>query len=718
MTFKIDVIDEVVIAWRNYGDEQLPEVDPDYTPTFYIGPGIQSGRRGVKERTLQLEEYLDDHPEVVSYGEVDRRPFFGKEPISVHAVSTVSLPAVRSVAQSVEHMERPGSYPCYEVDLQPGFRYCLDTNITPLPRNTLSTTRLEIPRHKTSVETLDALTIDNEQAGETPIEAAEVLADHLRSVDPDVLIVSTAELIPIIAEAAFLYDVNIPLSRVTGLSDHPDIPSNSTWYQQLAGSSTYTSYGNTEHSPARYNVLGRVVVDESNTHLFTKTGLQGCLDLVKRTQKPLQEIAWESVGSILTAMEIREARSRDVLVPHDPVNYEQFKPAQTLHDADRGGHIFSPKVGVHYDVHELDFASLYPNIICTRNISPETILCDCHHSRTDIPELGYNVCDREGYLPTILWPIIEDRAQLKREAETATSEEYKDTCEAKIEALKWILVSSFGYQGFSNAKFGRIECHEAINACARDILLQSKSYIESNGWDVLHGIVDSLWITKQADSMPLHIEELCEEVTDETGIQLEYEHSYDWVAFPERKSMPGGSLNRYFGKIADCDEYVIKGIEYRQESTPTYIKDAQCSLIETLDKTESPEAICDVAFSHINALKSGDVDPSHLFITETPTKTHEDYKRDTPISAAVARAHSLDRPTNPGQPLSYIVVDTDDQLKHRVRLESEPISDYDPDYYCELMKQATESVIAPFGWTRKDINQFSTTFEEPSLYYY
>ena len=35
----------------------------------------------------------------------------------------------------------------------------------------------------------------------------------------------------------------------------------------------------------------------------------------------------------------------------------------TLHDADRGGFIFATEVGIHEDVHEIDFSSLCPNII-------------------------------------------------------------------------------------------------------------------------------------------------------------------------------------------------------------------------------------------------------------------------------------------------------------------------------------------------------------------
>jgi DNA polymerase I len=51
---------------------------------------------------------------------------------------------------------------------------------------------------------------------------------------------------------------------------------------------------------------------------------------------------------------------------------ERFRTATTLHDADRGGTTLSPVVSLHEDVHELDFASLYPNIIRESNLSPSS----------------------------------------------------------------------------------------------------------------------------------------------------------------------------------------------------------------------------------------------------------------------------------------------------------------------------------------------------------
>jgi DNA polymerase I len=49
--------------------------------------------------------------------------------------------------------------------------------------------------------------------------------------------------------------------------------------------------------------------------------------------------------------------------------------------------IFAPEVGLHENVHELDFFSLYPNIICTQNVPSDVIRCDCHSDRDDVPGL-------------------------------------------------------------------------------------------------------------------------------------------------------------------------------------------------------------------------------------------------------------------------------------------------------------------------------------------
>lgn len=256
-------------------------------------------------------------------------------------------------------------------------------------------------------------------------------------------------------------------------------------------------------------------------------------------------------------MQIREARQRDVLVPWRAWRPELFNSASTLDEADRGGTTFAPDVGLHEDVHELDFASLYPNIIRTRNISPETVRCGCCET-SDVLGLGYSICGRDGYLPNVLGPLIDARSEIKAQIPDAEGDEL-ERLEAASSAFKWILVSCFGYQGCSNAKFGRIECHEAINSFAHEILLDAKVALEDAGWRVVHGIVDSIWMTPAEGRDQRPLEEVASEVSVEVCIELEHEYAFEWVVLCPMRNSESGSLTRYFGKRRG-EEYPEAGL--------------------------------------------------------------------------------------------------------------------------------------------------------------
>ena len=57
-----------------------------------------------------------------------------------------------------------------------------------------------------------------------------------------------------------------------------------------------------------------------------------------------------------------------------------------------------------------------------------------------------------------------------------------------------MLVTCFGNTGYRNAKFGQIQVHERITDTSRELLLQFKELAEGTGFQVLHGIVDCLWV--------------------------------------------------------------------------------------------------------------------------------------------------------------------------------------------------------------------------------
>jgi len=283
---------------------------------------------------------------------------------------------------------------------------------------------------------------------------------------------------------------------------------------------------------------------------------------------------------------------------------------------------------------------------------------------------------------------------------------------AKVEgrsgALKWIFVACFGYQGFSNAKFGRIECHEAINAFAREILVATKQRLEAGGWRVVHGIVDSIWVTPHPDVDDADreaLETLAAEITDTVEIRLEHEGHYDWVAFVPQRESNAGALTKYFGKVAGADEFKLRGIEARQRSTPEFIAEIQRACLERFAATRSPEAVLECLQDAIERLYAREVAVEQLVERNRVSKPLEGYSQNTQNVAALKRARNQDLTVHPGQDIAYVVVDDEVSSRDRVALAHEDVEAYIPSYYETQLVRAVESILAPLGWDRSDIRR-------------
>lgn len=695
MPFKIDFVDGHPVTWKLTETSAEPTPDTAYRPRIYAD--IRDGNHTAR---IDLLDALHSDPKVTALSWEHWYTALGNDTRDrVLRIELERTDEITTLAREIRTLHElgtyaPGTYQLYNVDFTPQFRYCLDTNTDPTPSRSLRPLSLSLPEHAIANNDLTALHInDTKLTGDTPT-ILHTITDQLHTTDPDLLILNTTQLIPLLHQAATEHAIDeFHLGRRPG-------------WKQLAGESTFESYGQIGYSPARYDIPGRAIIDRSNSFIHNHTGRYGLIDLVGRSHKPIQEAAWASIGALLTAIQIRTALDRDVLIPWNKSDPEQFKTIETLHAADRGGLTFEPQVGLHTDVYGLDFSSLYPNIMIEYNVSPETTRCPCHETRADVPELGYAICDNRGFIADVLEPIVIDRETMKRELEETTDPDVHERLEQQVEALKWILVTCFGYQGYKNSKFGRIEAHEAINAYARHILLDAKDIFEANGWEVVHGIVDSVWVTPIANEPQQPLEAVATEITKQVRVPLEIEHKYDWVCFVPRRESTTGALTKYFGKIAESNKYKIRGIELRQHSTPAFVSEAQRTYLDVLDQHRRAAAVCDRFHRDLVALRERDVSPTELVIRKRVSKPLEAYSQATHTVSALQRyrRHGIEK--SPGQPVRYVVVDDSARVAERVRLPFEEIPSVDTDFYGTELLRACESIVSPLGWHRDDIKQY------------
>jgi DNA polymerase I len=145
-----------------------------------------------------------------------------------------------------------------------------------------------------------------------------------------------------------------------------------------------------------------------------------------------------------------------------------------------------------------------------------------------------------------------------------------------------------------------------------------------------------------------------------------------------------------------------------------FIEDIQEDLVAVLDETRSPEAVCDRLQRALSQLRNGKVDPAKLVIEQRTSKTVNEYAHTTRTVAALEQAADDGRGIQPGQGVSYVVVDDSKQSRERVELADEA-DEFDAEFYAEELLRAAESVVSPLGWREDDIRAYLAERTDASI---
>jgi len=456
-------------------------------------------------------------------------------------------------------------------------------------------------------------------------------------------------------------------------------------------------------------------------------------------------------------MQLDRAFQEGILIPWRKGEPERFKTAWDLLVADKGGLVFQPKLGIFEDVAEIDFASMYPTIMAIHNSSPETVLCGCCGNHR-VPEAGYTICEkREGIVPKTLKPILERRAWLKRMAsdcgirnadcgikeaqntveDVGTRDTVTPACRntalrragtgteiynRKQVALKWMLVTCFGYLGYRNARFGRIEAHEAVTAFGREKLLQAKEICEEEGFELLHAITDSLWIRKEGlrEEEVLH---LCRRISETTGITMNLEGVYHWMAFlPSKGNRESPVANRYFGLFKN-GKIKARGLAFRRSDVPPLIQEAQIRMMDVLAEAKNIDGyrsktseILNLLFEYHLKLKDGRAKQEDLAIAKRISQEPNEYKVDSLTALAAQQLEDFGIPIHPGEKVKYVIKDAESKEKAE-RVKPFPLvgpdDTYDLKKYQEMLLKATEEILIHQGYDVKDLKKRLNEDQDP-----
>jgi DNA polymerase I len=209
------------------------------------------------------------------------------------------------------------------------------------------------------------------------------------------------------------------------------------------------------------------------------------IELTRIVGQPLFDVARMGSGKQVEWYLIRKAFEYGDLVPN--------KFGKYLRDV-VGGHVEEPIKGLHTNIYYFDFRSLYPSIIVSKNISPDTLVEDGNGDCYIAPEFGYNFKKTpQGFIPSVVSKLLENRIQKKSMMKKSKDPRERQILNFQQKALKRLTSTIYGLYNHSTFRWYSIECSEAITAWGRDFLQKTMEKSEKHGFKPIYADTDGFY---------------------------------------------------------------------------------------------------------------------------------------------------------------------------------------------------------------------------------
>jgi DNA polymerase-2 len=717
-----------MVFWIIIDQGRAVRLEDRWTHSFYVAANNKSDFSAIT-RNKDFARFVKAY-DIISKQET----IFDHSKSDVLKVTLLDSKNASGLAQTIWMLGEYGQFRLYNVDLLPVQAYFFEYDLFPLafceveqseghlkwdlkddvwnsdyPLPKFTSIHVEIHPRKTGslpmyTDRIDSIQIKHgtdiitiEHESETDI--IEDFVVKVSEIDPDFIFTTKGDsfAFPYLIHRAEANKIDLYLSREKIKLTLPS-------YQ----GTTYSQYGKIFYKPAKIELLGRIHLDSDNSFVFRETGMHGFYEIARVCRMPLHVAFRASIGKCLTSLQCYHATKDDILIPWHPDVAEHPKTLEELLIADRGGLYLAPKLGVNEKVAEFDFTALFPNIMYRLNVSAETVRCKCcPDSKNIVPELGYHVCKRSGITAKSLKIVIEKRTTFKTLKKLVKNEDSREIYDDRQTNYKWIGVTSFGYQGYSNAKNGLIDSHQVVCADARRALFKAKSIAEQYSFTIVDGIVDSLFVKKQGANNAEYLQ-LRDAIEKETRFEISFEGEFKWIAYlPSKRKDCLPVPNRYFGVFAD-GTIKVRGIEVRRHDTPPLFARCQAEILQLMARGDTikevkalmPDA-CKIFQKYVQMLRGKKALLEDLVFTKQLSKDSDQYAAHTVEVGALMELVEAGKPLRAGQVIQYVIADYYKKSPRKLSVPVELIDEksvYDIKRYTELLARVCNSVTEPFGY--------------------
>lgn len=449
---------------------------------------------------------------------------------------------------------------------------------------------------------------------------------------------------------------------------------------------------------AEYNLK-----DSELAYRLAKAFLPQILEFARVVGQPPFDVSRMAYSQLVEWYLTRRAHEMGYIAPNQPkfdeVRERQERPAYT------GGFVKEPLGGLHEKIAVMDFRSLYPSIIASHNISPETLNCSCcKNMGHKVPGTKYHFCKKkQGFYSAVVRGLIEERLKIKTKLGKLKpgSQEYADL-KLEEQALKMITNASYGALAYTGAKWYCYECADASAAYGRYYIGQTIASAEKAGFTVIYADTDSCFVKSGTRE---GIEKAAAGFIKTTNeglpgiMELELQGVYERGVFIPKgagyarnskavsarrkaKLSVRGTAKKRYALIDKKGTLTIRGLETVRRDWCQLAKTVQAEVLRfVLQKQDKAGAIAYMT-GVIEKVRAKKVALRDLIIYEQLTKPLEEYKQVGPHVVAARKIKEHGRPYGPGMIVMYVITEGKGSISQRAEpVEDANVKSIDAEYY-------------------------------------
>ena len=427
------------------------------------------------------------------------------------------------------------------------------------------------------------------------------------------------------------------------------------------------------------------------------------MDLSAVSKLPLEDVLTSGSSQLIDSILIRKADRMNVGVP--------LTGDFGREDHIEGGYVHTMAPGLYHWVCVLDFKSMYPSLIISKNICFTTLSND---GEIESP-VGVKFISKEkkvGILPGILDELMKERDSIKKRMRTATEDE-RHYLDGLQNAVKVLMNSFYGVFASSFYRFTDKNIGSSITAFARATVKGIIEELGKEGIQVIYSDTDSVFVSSPHNDLPRTLEfgtAMAKRYSAE-GRQLEFEKIMEPL-------FSHGKKKRYVGRVAwPKEELLIRGYEVRRSDSFDLQSRLLTELFEKILDEKNDEAVALVRKTVRDTI-SGKADVADLVISRS-CKGFDKYESPDRMANVSAAKKMIEMGYDfiPGMKVSWIVTDSSvtPQAVEPYISGAEFKGKPDHKYYAERLANMASRVTEVFGWSEKDLmlgSQQATLFDD------